>query len=93
MDVNILSYSKYHIDAEVNSGDLNSLVRVIGFYGQPDVCKRKESWILLKTFASRSKLPWCYLGNYNEILTDKEKNGGGGSSSVMPNGKLQKNNI
>jgi hypothetical protein len=44
-----------------------------GFYGHPEVHKRKESWDLLRHLATLSPLSWLCMGNFNEIIDDAEK--------------------
>jgi hypothetical protein len=44
----IKSYSHRHINATIKIKDTSPLWMFIGFYGHPDVEKRKESWNLLR---------------------------------------------
>lgn len=37
---------------------------------------KPETWRLLRHLHTRSTLPWLCIGNYNDILHSKEKNGG-----------------
>ncbi|XP_059458257.1 uncharacterized protein LOC132187840 [Corylus avellana] len=46
-----------------------------GFYGHPEVAKRKESWALLRHLSSYMPLAWLSMGDFNEILNDEEKIG------------------
>lgn len=50
--------------------------RYTGFYGCPERERRQESWNLLRTLATESDLPWCVLGDFNDMLFDFEKQGG-----------------
>ena len=42
--VKIRGYSKWFIDAEIMSNSDQGGWRFTGFYGQPDTCKREETW-------------------------------------------------
>ncbi|RVW81652.1 Transposon TX1 uncharacterized 149 kDa protein [Vitis vinifera] len=49
--------------------------RVTGFYGFPDRSQRHLSWNLLQSLYSTSSLPWCCLGDFNDIVCNEEKRG------------------
>lgn len=72
----VKSYSKNHIDAEVclNGGDVRW--RFTGFYGVPERSRRRDSWNLLKRLSSLNHLPWVVMGDFNDILNPEEKRGG-----------------
>lgn len=55
-----------------------------GFYGHWETRKREESWRLLESLSHRSDLPWICIGDYNEIMCAKEKEGGG----ARPEGQM-----
>jgi hypothetical protein len=40
-----------------------------------EASRRKESWNFLRNLARVSSLPWCVIGDYNDILSDEEKKG------------------
>ncbi|XP_075665201.1 uncharacterized protein LOC142634832 [Castanea sativa] len=50
--------------------------RFTGFYGHPETNKQMESWRLLEELSSRSSLPWVCMGDFNEIMHEREKDGG-----------------
>uniref|UniRef100_A0A2N9IBI9 Reverse transcriptase domain-containing protein n=1 Tax=Fagus sylvatica TaxID=28930 RepID=A0A2N9IBI9_FAGSY len=74
-EVVIQNYSQHHIDAHVDSKQAKCW-RLTGFYGRPEQHRRRESWALLKHLSRLDVLPWCCLGDFNEILTVNEKYGG-----------------
>ncbi len=74
-DVVIQNFSQHHIDAHVDSKQANCW-RLTGFYGRPEHHRRRESWALLKHLSGMDGLPWCCLGDFNEILRVNEKYGG-----------------
>ena len=41
----------------------------------PERNRRKESWKLLNWLKSRSNMPWCLVGDFNDLLTQSEKHG------------------
>ena len=77
-DVNleIKSYSQYHIDATITEQDSNFIWRFTGFYGHPESNLRKDSWKLPSYLNNQFSLPWFCCGDFNEILSVTEKSGG-----------------
>jgi endonuclease/exonuclease/phosphatase family metal-dependent hydrolase len=55
-----------------------------GFYGNPEVTRRSESWSLLRFLSSMDPAPWLCVGDFNEIVSLSEKsNSSYRSSSQM----------
>ncbi|OMO57673.1 reverse transcriptase [Corchorus capsularis] len=75
LPIYVLSYSQYHIDAQIGVS-LNDSWRFTGFYGRPETQLRMESWNLLRRLNTRSQLPWLCSGDFNEIISNLEKVGG-----------------
>ncbi|KAL8146376.1 hypothetical protein AgCh_004207 [Apium graveolens] len=73
--VELLSLSKYHIDVVVNVAGLQSW-RLTSFYGEPNRNMRRKTWDLLKNLARDSNLPWCVMGDWNNIIAQTDKKGG-----------------
>ncbi|KAL6176931.1 hypothetical protein ACLB2K_053563 [Fragaria x ananassa] len=63
-----------HIDVEVQL-DLR-LVRISGFYGNPETSNRWASWELLRRIAASVEGPWITFGDFNELRDASEKKGG-----------------
>ncbi|KAK2635846.1 hypothetical protein Ddye_030638 [Dipteronia dyeriana] len=83
VDVTIMSFTKGHIDAtmKVNGGQV---WRFTGFYEEPNQTARVHSWDLLRRLGGLCGLPWSVIGDFNEILSSSEEQGGGCRSvSVM----------
>lgn len=78
------SFSKYHIDAVVN-GTTKEPWRFTGFYGEPNTYYREEAWRMLRMLRSKPHLPWCCMGDYNELLWIEEKRGG----RIRPHDQMQ----
>ena len=76
VNLDINSYSGNHIDTIVRETEDNFQWRITGFYGHPKTHRRYESWHLLAFLHSQFQLPWLCLGNFNEILSTNEKEGG-----------------
>ncbi|KAK9988296.1 hypothetical protein SO802_028535 [Lithocarpus litseifolius] len=73
-NLHIQTYSPNHIDAFIFD-NRNSPWRLTGFYGRPEEHRRNETWRLLRHLSSRFSVPWLCVGDYNEILVLKEKQG------------------
>ena len=76
VEVEIKSFSRFHIDAVVTDYSLDLSWRLTGFYGNLDINLRRESWNLLRMLNSQYQMPWVCTGDYNEILSATEKCGG-----------------
>ncbi|KAM6580301.1 hypothetical protein CsatA_004075 [Cannabis sativa] len=74
-EAQLLKYSKSHIDLVVNIPGMASW-RLSGLYGEPNRHLRHRTWTLLRTMATESNLPWCIIGDFNNILSNEDKKGG-----------------
>ncbi|XP_062103947.1 uncharacterized protein LOC133815077 [Humulus lupulus] len=71
----LLGYSSNHIDLEViKEGEPHW--RLTGFYGESRRNFRRTSWTLLHSLAASSQLPWCVIGDFNNIAAHEDKRGG-----------------
>jgi len=84
INCNITNYSTTHIDIQVID-EIKGKWRLTGFYGMQEGRKRKESWNLLRRLSQMSSLPWCIMGDFNDILSMDEKKG----MSERPNWLMQ----
>ena len=64
--VEIKSGCKHCIDYEVVCGQVGRW-RYTSFYGCPERQRRQESWDLLRKLVNESTLPWCILGDFNDV--------------------------
>lgn len=71
----IKSSTMNYIDFEVFNEHVGRW-RYTGFYGYPERGRRGESWNLLKDLAQRSVLPWCIVGDFDDMVSLDEKKGG-----------------
>lgn len=70
----ITSYSRNHIDLNVlDNGSAGW--RLTCFYGFPERERRSDSWQFIHQLASRSSLPWCIMGDFNDLLYATDKQG------------------
>lgn len=49
VQLELVSFSKYHIDAKLTLEDDGSIVRITGIYGEPDPPQSHVTWSLLRT--------------------------------------------
>ncbi|KAL8108560.1 hypothetical protein AgCh_024870 [Apium graveolens] len=74
-EVVLNSLSKNHIDVVIKAkGGLE--YRLTGIYGEPDRSKRKETWDLIRRLSTDYTLPWCLIGDMNNVLSQNDKRGG-----------------
>lgn len=48
----------------------------MGFYGNPEKEKRRDSWELIKSLQGLDNLLWILGGDFNEVMYDNGKQGG-----------------
>lgn len=65
----------HFIDFEIESEHVGRW-RYTGFYGCPERARRRESWNLMYNLANKSNLPWCIIGDFNDLMFADEKRGG-----------------
>lgn len=63
-----------HIDVHVLKNNIPTW-RLTGFYGFPDRTQRRDSWNFIQALSSKSSLPWCILGDFNDMLNESDKKG------------------
>lgn len=50
--------------------------RLTGLYGEPDRTQCRKTWDLLRHLARDSNLPWCVIGDLNNVCSQLDKKGG-----------------
>ncbi|KAL9680133.1 hypothetical protein QQ045_018011 [Rhodiola kirilowii] len=63
-DVDVVSYSGFHIDFRLSH---KGFVHITLFYGNPKASLRYKSWDLMRKLRRLIRSPWCLLGDLNEI--------------------------
>ncbi|XP_075670458.1 uncharacterized protein LOC142640275 [Castanea sativa] len=76
IQVQMMSSSVFYIDAPVEGGSKFGRWRLTTFYGNPNTSLKANSWHLLQSLSTVSDLPWVVIGDFNEIMNAKEKEGG-----------------
>ena len=71
----LLHYSNNCIDVEVSEQN-GSKWRLTGYYGFPERHRRREAWDMIRSLCARSPLPWCIIGDFNDLLCEADKLGG-----------------
>lgn len=61
---------------EVDGGTKYGWWGLTGFYGNPETSRRPKSWAKLKQLHTTSSLPWLVIGNFNELMSMSEREGG-----------------
>lgn len=76
MKVDVQTYSLRHIDVIITKEQSYKQWGFTDFYSHPETNKHEESWRLLEKLSKRSGLPWVFIGDFNEIMHGREKEGG-----------------
>ncbi|XP_060961729.1 uncharacterized protein LOC133031950 [Cannabis sativa] len=74
-DVKVLNFATNFVDVEVRSSNIGEW-RHTGFYGESKRNLRGSSWEQLRTLAHGNTLPWCVIGDMNNVLSQEDKRGG-----------------
>ncbi|KAA3474021.1 reverse transcriptase [Gossypium australe] len=74
--VSLKTFSKNHVDVQVEDSNGQGDWRFTGFYGSPYVKDQHESWRLLQVLGQEQQCPWLVSRDFNEILYSSEKRGG-----------------
>ncbi|XP_074374197.1 uncharacterized protein LOC141714582 [Apium graveolens] len=74
VDCSIMGYSQNHIDLAVNVHSVANW-RLTLYYGFPERARRKEAWDMIRNLARLSSLPWCIMGDFNDLLYNADKKG------------------
>jgi hypothetical protein len=73
-NIEILSYSQYHIDVRVMERGSEPW-RLTCVYGEAQVAKCFKTRDMLKFIKSANPLPWMCIGDFNEVLFQHEHEG------------------
>lgn len=71
--VTLKSFSKNHIDVEIQEKKGNPRWRFMGFYRALDVRDKAMTWDLLRRLRRNNSLPWLVGGDFNDILFANKK--------------------
>ena len=70
----VMSFSNHRIDLEIED-EARGKWRLTGFYGMLKRNHRRDAWNLIRSLHSRSSLPWCVIGDMNDLLEESDKKG------------------
>jgi hypothetical protein len=70
----IVNYSRNFINMIVEERE-NEEWRLTCYYGFPERERRRDAWELLRNLRDMSDLPWCIIGNFNDLLSQEDKRG------------------
>lgn len=84
----LISFSQNHIDIIVQIEGMERW-RLTGFYGMPERNHRRDSWSLLRSLKCKSQLPWCIIGDLNDLLLQSGKRGNTPHPNYLLNGFRQ----
>jgi hypothetical protein len=72
----IQNFTRRHITSVVRPQGQGIVWRFMSFYGHPDPSRRHESWELLTHLKGFTPDPWLFVGDFNEVVEQSEKEGG-----------------
>ncbi|CAJ2661731.1 unnamed protein product [Trifolium pratense] len=70
----VLNYSRNFINLIVEEKEGEEW-RLTCYYGYPERGRRRQAWELLKELRDMSDLPWCIIGDFNDLLSQDDKKG------------------
>ncbi|XP_058761720.1 uncharacterized protein LOC131635127 [Vicia villosa] len=70
----IVNYSRNFINLHVKE-DNKEEWRLTCYYGYPERSRRRLAWELLRELHGSSNLPWCIIGDFNDLLSQADKVG------------------
>jgi hypothetical protein len=72
INVDLLSFSKNHIDVHISGGPYDRMWRGTFVYGEPKTSDHHHMWTKLRKMRDRSDRPWLMLGDFNEAMWQEE---------------------
>ncbi|XP_060959195.1 uncharacterized protein LOC115699980 [Cannabis sativa] len=72
--VRVLEYGRDYIDVIITDGVYGHW-RLTGLYGEPKRHLRRKTWELLTVLKNKQSLPWCIIGDLNNITSSEDKRG------------------
>ncbi|XP_074374778.1 uncharacterized protein LOC141715199 [Apium graveolens] len=74
-EASLCTYTNSHIDMIITVQGWSKF-RLTGIYGKPDRARRGSTWNLIRDLSTQSNMPWCIIGNMNNVLGQAHKRGG-----------------
>ncbi|KAL2920670.1 hypothetical protein RDABS01_012161, partial [Bienertia sinuspersici] len=76
VNVRVISFSTHHFMVEVLDDNNSDMWRAVGIYGWPEKANKYKTWELMKSLKFSSVSPIVFFGDFNEIINEREKEGG-----------------
>ncbi|XP_058776514.1 uncharacterized protein LOC131650817 [Vicia villosa] len=70
----VLNFNRNFINILVQDG-VKGDWRLTCYYGYPERARRRQAWALLRELHVMSTLPWCIIGDFNDLLSQNDKRG------------------
>ncbi|MCH82853.1 hypothetical protein A2U01_0003665, partial [Trifolium medium] len=70
----VMNYSRNFINLIVREKEEEEW-RLTCYYGYPERGRRRQAWDLLRELRDMSELPWCIVGDFNDLLAQEDKKG------------------
>ncbi|XP_074360389.1 uncharacterized protein LOC141701635 [Apium graveolens] len=70
----VVDFSQNHIDIVITENSAASW-RLTCYYGFSERDRRNAAWDFIRLLASKSQLPWCIFGDFNDLLYASDKKG------------------
>uniref|UniRef100_A0A803PJ02 CCHC-type domain-containing protein n=1 Tax=Cannabis sativa TaxID=3483 RepID=A0A803PJ02_CANSA len=74
-EVQLLGYGPNYIDVSIDARE-SGRWRLTGLYGEPNRTYRKKTWDLIRGLKDKYDLPWCIVGDLNNVTSQQDKRGG-----------------
>uniref|UniRef100_A0A803QSE9 Endonuclease/exonuclease/phosphatase domain-containing protein n=1 Tax=Cannabis sativa TaxID=3483 RepID=A0A803QSE9_CANSA len=87
-EVHLLEYGLNYIDVSIEVID-HGKWRLTGLYGEPNRSLRRRTWELLRNLKEKSSLSWCIIGDFNNVTSQQDKNGGNPYPNWLVNGFIE----
>ncbi|PNY16121.1 hypothetical protein L195_g012831, partial [Trifolium pratense] len=70
----IMNYSRNFVNLIVKEKEEEEW-RLTCYYGYPERGRRRHAWDLLRELRDMSDMPWCIVGDFNDLLAQEDKRG------------------
>jgi hypothetical protein len=70
----VMNYSRNFVNLIVKEKEEDEW-RLTCYYGYPERGRRRQAWDLIRELRDMSDLPWCIIGDFNDLLTQGDKRG------------------
>uniref|UniRef100_A0A803KMP6 Endonuclease/exonuclease/phosphatase domain-containing protein n=1 Tax=Chenopodium quinoa TaxID=63459 RepID=A0A803KMP6_CHEQI len=75
LNVEIVSFSAHHIEANVCDASGVPSWKLVGVYGWLEATQKHRTWDLIRSIHAGCSIPMLYVGDFNKILGLNEKSG------------------